>query len=260
MKAPTFFMAAALFCVALPAPAKEPAAPSVKDDANQSAYANGWSGSGGGSGFGDWTFQETHGEGESYAGHLIADAGTNPEMATVGTEGKAFGLYANGSGFETASAFRTFSAPLQIGSVFSFLMYNGLIEQKGAKDDPGQGSVGLTLRSDNSAGSPDDYHKEARLEIVNLKGLSNYQVYDGEAVHDTGVVYSEKGIKVSVTLTGADTYDLEISSLGTDAKPVILSGRKFSGSGAITSFCIFDRNGEKADGFFNSFQVRGKGK
>ena len=257
MNPPKFLMVAWLLSAAL-ASAKEPVA-SATDTANESAYNGGWSESGGGTGFGSWKFQENHGPGESYAGHFIADTGANPEMGAIAVSGKAFGLYANGPEFETAAAFRSLSSPLQTGNTFSFQLTNPLIEQKGAKDSPAAGSIGLTLRSGNAADAPDDYNKGARFEIINLKGEANYQIYDGEATHDSGVVYSDKGITVAVSLTGSDTYDLEITRLADD-KTTKLSGRKLGGSGEIESFCIFDRNGEKADGFFNNFQVRPSGK
>ena len=246
-----------LFGAAL-APAKEPAA-ATKDDANQSAYASGWNEAGGGAGFGDWKFVENHGSTESYAGHFLADLISNPELGMFAPSGKVFGLYANGSEYEKATAFRPFTSPLQTGDTFSFQMMNPVIEQKGAKDDPGAGSIGLTLRNGNDADSPDDYNKGARFEIINLKGQANYQVYDGETVQDTGIVYSEQGITVTVTLTGADTYDLAITRLADNATTK-LAGRKLGGSGSIDSFCIFNRNGEKADGFFNNFSVHRKGR
>ncbi len=257
MKSPKLSLFVLLLGAAL-AHAKEPA-PTAKDDATQSAYGGGWNESGGGNGFGNWKFQEYHGPSDSYAGHFLAESGNNPEIGPVATGGKAFGLYANGSEFETAAAFRSFSSSLQAGDKFSFQMTNPAIEQKGASDNPGAGAIGMTLRNGNAADAPDDYNKGARFEIINLKGQGNYQVYDGDSGHDTGVAYSDKGITVTITLTSVDTYDLEITTLSNN-KTTTLSGRRFGGSGNIESFCIFDRNGEKADGFFNNFQVFAKGK
>ncbi len=257
MKIPKVFVIVTLFGAAL-ANAKEPVS-TAKDDASQHAYDGGWNESGGGNGFGAWKFQENHGATDSFAGHFISDNGANPEMGPIATAAKAFGLYANGAEFETAVAFRSISTPLKAGDAFSFRMLNPLIEQKGLADSPAAGAIGLTLRNGNGADSPDDYNKGARFEIINLKGEVNYQLYDGETTHDSGVAYSDQGIAVTVTLTGADTYDLEITRLA-DKKTTKLSGRKLGGSGTIESFSIFDRNGEKADGFFNSFQVTTAGR
>ncbi len=257
MKSPRFLAIVALLCAA--SAHVNATAAVVKDDASQSAYADNWNEPGGGTGFGDWKFQENHGANDSYAGHFLADVGTNPEGASVASGGKAFGLYANGPEFEVATASRAFSTALKGGDTFSFQMTNPVIEQKGASDNPGAGAIGLALRNGNAADGPDDYNKGSRFEIINLKGEANYQVYDGEATHDTGVAYSDKGITVTIKLTGADTYDLEITRLS-DNKTTRLNGRKLGVSGAVESFCIFNRNGEKADGFFNNFQVGGKGK
>ena len=256
MKAPKFPLIVVLLAAAS-ANAKEPPT-AAKDDASQSAYSGGWNESGGGSGFADWKFQESHGPTDSFAGHFVADVANNPEIGPVASGGKAFGLYANGSEFETAAAFRTFSTALQAGDSFSFQMSNPAIEQKGATDNPGAGAIGLTLRNGKDATAPDDYNKGSRFEIINLKGQGTYQVYDGDPGHDTGVAYSDKGITVTITLTSADTYDLEITTLS-DQKTSKLTGRRFGGSGSIESFCIFDRNGEKADGYFNHFEVSAKG-
>ena len=257
MKSSHFLAIVTLLCAAsVPVGA---AAAEVSDNASQSAYNGGWNESGGGSGFGDWKFLEYHGANDSFAGHFLADTGANPEASSVASGGKAFGLYANGPEFEVATATRAFSTPLTGGGDFSFQMTNPVIEQKGASDNPGAGAIGLTLRNGNAADGPDDYNKGSRFEIINLKGEANYQVYDGEATHDTGVAYSDKGITVTIKLTSADTYDLEITRLS-DNKTTKLSGRKLGASGTIESFCIFNRNGEKADGFFNNFQVGGKGR
>ena len=255
MKTPRFTLLLLLLCAAL-ANAKDPS-PAAQDDASQSAYGGGWNESGGGSGFGNWKFQEYHGPAESFAGHFLANSGNNPELGPVASGGKAFGLYANGSEFETAAAFRAFSTALKAGDSFSFQMVNLAIEQKGSQDNPGAGAIGLTLRSGNAADAPDDYNKGSRFEIINLKGQGNYQLYDGDAGHDTGVAYSDKGVTVKLTLTSADTYDLEITRLA-DNKTTKLPGRRFGGAGNIESLCIFDRNGEKADGFFNNLSVTGK--
>jgi hypothetical protein len=255
MKSPEFLVIMALLWAAS-ASAQEPPTPAAKDDAGQSVYNAGWKDAGG-TGFGDWKFQESHGPTDSFAGHFLANTGENPEMAAIAPNGKAFGLYANGSEFESAAAFRAFSSPLPVGSSFSFQMMNGVIEQKGATDNPGAGSIGLTLRNGDAADAPDDYNKGARFEIIHLKGEANYQLYDGEASHDSGVAYSDKGLTVKVTLADADSYDLEITRLA-DNQMTKLPGRKLGGSGTIDSFCIFDRNGEKADGFFNNFEVVSK--
>ena len=102
----------------------------------------------------------------------------------------------------------------------------------------------------------DDYNKGVRFEFGFYEGQGNYQVYDGEEKHDTGVAFTDAGLSVTFTLVTADTYALEITTLA-DKKTTKLSGRKLAGTaaGALDSFSIFNRDGEKSDAFFNGFQV-----
>lgn len=225
----------------------------AEDDA--ASYHSGWSAEGAGTGFGAWVLRTTGGaEGESHAGHFIADATSHSDLGPLAPKGKAFGLYANGVGFESAAAFRPFKKALQSGETFSFLMKSGAIEKKFETDDAGTGSIGLTLRTGNGSESTDNYNSGGRFEFGFYEGQGNYQIYDGEENHDSGVARAEQGVSVTVKLVTEDTYDLEITNLG-DKAVTKLAGRKWGGSGAIESFCIFNRDGEKADAFFNGFQV-----
>ena len=80
--------------------------------------------------------------------------------------------------------------------------------------------------------------------------------YDGAGADktDSGVPLTDSGVIVTITITGADTYDLEIQTAA-DKKLTKLPGRKLSGAGAITSLAIFNRDGEKTDAFLNALQV-----
>lgn len=257
MKIPLYLLLATL--CALAAHAADPIL--AEDDATDGVYKTGWKTDGGGSGFSDWVFQSAHlATGDSYAGFFIADAaGANPDASAVAIGGKAFGLFANGVSFEVASAFRSLKKPLEIGQTFSFLIKHGDYVKKFADDDPGAASVGITLRSGNESASVDDYNKGARFEFGWYAGKPNYQIYDGETNQDTGIPVTDGGLTVSVTLVTADIYDIEITTLA-DKKQTTLKGRKLGGQagGTIDSFCVFDRNGEKNDAFFNGFQVTGK--
>jgi len=232
----------------------------AEDDASDPAYRGGWKTESGGSGFGNWTLQSQKAEGaESYAGFFVADStstGSNPDSAAIALEGKAFGMFANGSGFEIASAFRPLKRPLAVGQTFSFLIKYGEFVKKTDKDDFAGGSVGITLRSGTASSSVEDYNKGARFEFGAYAGKPNYQIYDGEKTQDTGIPLTNGGLTVSVTVVTADTYDIEVTSFE-DKKKTTLKGRKFGGTAGelIESFCIFDRNGEKNDAFFNGFQI-----
>lgn len=251
----------ALFASALlllPAAAKEQV-PVADDNASQGAYGGGWGdGSNGGNGFGPWTIRAVNNNktGESHAGAFIADTEANADLVNVGINKKAFGLFANGVVYEQAVAFRAFAKPLAPGMSFSFLFKHGEIVKKFDHDDPAPGSAGVVLRTGNTNGSADDYNKGSRVEFGMYEGQGNYQIFDGEKKQDTGIPTSDGGLSVTITLVTADTYDLEVTKLD-GKKTITIKGRKLGGTAgaAIESFCIFNRDGEKNDIFFNGFQV-----
>lgn len=227
------------------------------DDASEAAYDAEWkSDSNGGSGFGPWMQQTLTSGDPSHAGFFVATQENNPDLNNIVAKNKAFGMYANGTSFEVASAFRSLSKPLGVGESFSFALEHDRFEKKFDTDATAAGSIGITLRTGNQAASIDDYNKGARFEFGYYAGQQNYQIYDGEENHDTGVPFTDAGLTVKLTLLTADTYDLEITTLA-DKKTVKLSGRKLGGAagGTLNSLCIFDRNGEKFDAYFNSFEV-----
>ena len=229
----------------------------AEDDASQSAYGGSWDNSkNGGSGFSNWSLTTEGNDNDRHSGFFIADTKSNPDLNGIAKDDKAFGLFANGPGFEQAVAYRGFEKPLQTGDSFSFMMENGQFEKKFDKDDPTPGSVGVVLRSGNANSTVADYNKDALFEFGYYMGKPNYQIYDGSGADktDSGVAFTDAGVSVTVTITGADTYDLEIQTLK-DKNVVKLPGRKLSASGAVQSMAVFDRNSEKNDVFFNQFQV-----
>lgn len=254
------------------------------DDAAQGEYGGGWgTGKNGGQGFGPWTLREatagadgagggtgngfgnnnngnggTGGEKSSHAGFYLAATDSNPGLKpALATRGKAFGLYANGSGFELATAFRPFAKGLKPGQSFSWLMQHGEIRSKSDQDAPGAGSVGVTLRAGNACDKPEDYNADSRFEFGFYKDSGAYAIYDGDGMRRLDTVpFTDAGLAVTVTLTGADTYDLEVTTLS-PRKTLKLAGRKLSGTAGavIQSFAVFDRNGEANDLWVNGFQV-----
>jgi hypothetical protein len=230
----------------------------AEDDASQSAYGGEqWDNSkNGGSGFGAWSLTTEGNDNDRHSGFYIAQTKNNPDLNGIMKNDKAFGLFANGSGFEQAVGYRPFDKALKPGDSFSFMMENGTFEKKFDKDDPTPGSIGVVLRTSNANSSVADYNKDAVFEFGYYNGKDNYQIYDGSGADkvDSGVAFTDAGVSVTVTITGADTYDLEIQTLK-DKNVTKLPGRKFSKGGSIQSFAIFDRNGEKYDAYFNQFQV-----
>jgi len=227
----------------------------AEDDAAQSAYGGSWeNGKSGGTGFGNWT-QATEGSGENrHAGFFIASTSNNSDLNGIAKEDKAFGLFANGTAFEQAVAYRALDKPLAVGDSFSFMLETSAFEKKFDKDDTSGGAIGLTLRSGNANSLVTDYNSGALFELGHYQGKTTYQIFDGSDKPDSGVAFTDQGISVTVTLTGADTYDLEIQTMK-DKNVTKLPGRKFSSSGSIESLAVFNRNSEKHDAYFNQFQV-----
>lgn len=230
----------------------------AEDDASHSVYNDGWeTGRNGGLGFSSWVLHSENAEqGESYAGFFVAQTDDHPTLERVAIANRSFALFANGVSYEAAVAFRSLSAPLQVGDSFSLLFECGEFVTKFDFDDEKPGFVGFALRSGGANGSWADYNANARLQFGFSQEEGNYIVRDGESSYDTGVAVTPSGVAVTVTLTGADTYDLEITQLEAD-ETTRLVGRKLAGpiGSPIDSFSIFNIDGEKEDVYFNGFQV-----
>ncbi len=228
----------------------------AEDDASLEAYNGGFeSGKNGGSGFGEWKMTTEGNDENRHAGFFTATTENNKDVTGIVKNDKAWGVYANGTGFEQAVAYRAFTTPLAVGDSFSFMLESGLFEKK-SEADPGGGSAGLTLRTSNATDSTEDYNKDAVFEFGHYDGKPNYQIFDGtgEDKTDSGVAFTDAGVSVTLTVTGEDTYDLEIQTMS-DKNLTKLPGRKLKSAGAISSLAIFNRNTEKSDAFFNSLQV-----
>jgi hypothetical protein len=231
----------------------------AEDDASDPAYKSEWkTGASGGSGFRGWTLRTLKsGGGEAHAGGYIADGEHTARLNGIVIRKKAFALFANGHGFEAATAFRSLKKPLAVGETFSFLLEHDAIERKFDRDASGGGAIGLVLRTGHTSDDVAAYHHGARFEFGVYEGRATYSLYDGEATHDTGIPLTDAGLSVSFTLLTPDTYELEITTLAT-RNVTKLPPRKLGGAAGtrIGSFTIFNRDGEKSDAFFNGFQVK----
>ncbi len=230
-----------------------------QDDASQEDYKPGWSsGKNGGNGFGKWNLQTKTGSGEhSHAGFYVASASDKSDLNGIADDGKAFGLYANGTAFEVAAAFRAFDRPLQAGQSFSLLMEHGQFVRKFDTDSSDAGSCGVTLLKDSAAAtSTDDYNKGARFEFGYFPADAVYEIYDADGKKKLDVPFTDSGLAVTLTLLTADTYNLEVTVLASK-KTYHFDGRKLAGTAgdAVGGFCLYDRNGETYDVYFNGFQV-----
>lgn len=238
---PNMFRASLTFCsVLLLAPAMFAQVPN--DNASNSAYNDGWqSGDNGGTGFGAWTLS-----GGSNAGFFIGNSKNNGDGdgnndGDINTTGdNAWGLYANSG--QTASAVRTFNSALSVGQTFTLRMDNGWIE--------GGGTVGFGLQNASS---------DNRFEFFFIGGASKYQRNDNGGVQNTTLDFTDGGLTIVFTLTGADAYSATVTAYYDDNTS---ASDTFSGtllnSGAIDRLRLFNYNagsGSQRDAFFNSIAV-----
>lgn len=211
------------------------------DSAANAAYDTGWqTGSNGGTGFTAWTFNNP-GDTFFYTGQSSGNADqtpspTNTDIDTPATAiGRSFGISA-GSG-ASASASRDFTGgALSIGQTFSFDFDNGYI----AAGSP----VGVSLLTGTTS----------RYTFQFQGGNSNYTV-NGT---DTGLGFSGDGLRVSVTLTGTDTFSTSVTRLAGGTPPSFVGTGSLMGTGALTGFSFFNNNagfGQDNNQFINNVAV-----
>jgi len=180
------------------------AATPATDDASNTPYDNGWdSGDNGGSGWSaGWSLTRSPTAESWEAGHFVGSSTNNGDSSSGGdidTDGQAWGLYANSS--QSAAATRGFAAELLgIGQTFVFDFDNGFV-------DSGS-TVSATLLG--AGGTPDFYfsftgdQSNYRLGQSGMFGFST----------NTGVSFTDEGLHVEITLTGANTVSTSITPLG----------------------------------------------
>ena len=219
------------------------------------AYNGGWfSGDNGGFGFGPWIFTGLNAINNSGNGFYIGSSTNNGGGSGPGIDvnGKSFGIYGHDNGY--ATAYRALAyAPLQVGQTLSFSMDNGYI-------DGGGPYVGFVLRNGNSTDGPFDYTTGWRFQFVFFGGGSDYQLYDGSGQQDSGIFFTDTGLRFVFTLTSPDTYSLQVidnASNTTNSFTGTLNGTAGSGINSIALFNFDAGASPYGDCFFNSFKVIG---
>ena len=217
------------------------------DDASLVAYAGGWTNdSNGGSGFGAWTLVSDPQSG--FAGAFrTSDINTDLNGIGTGTTAtNAWGLYANGSGYNQSVAYRGLT--LNDSETFVITIENGTIQSGG--------SAGMCLRTGNVTTAVGDYNTGARFEFSFVGGSNNYYIFDSETYYDTGIGWQDTGLQLSLTLTSADTYNLMVVQLASGTTNFFLS-RTLGGTsgGDIDSVSLFNRDTETDNVYFNSMAI-----
>ncbi len=238
-----------------PAETKPPASSANSDSAADPAYGTDWKNeSTAGSGFGPWQLLTNADPNQkTFAGFYLAEEKDKPNITSVASNGRAWGLFANGDNFPKACAFRPLSQPLAPGQSLSLDLLRSPFPESSAKG----GSVGLSLRQGTTAASPDDYNANSRFELCALQDKPTLQLFDGEKESSTTFPSSTLAFRLTFLLKTSDTYDLKLEPLPLgQGSPVELKNRRLGGTAnfPIESLVLFNRNGQ-TDSWCNHLQV-----
>lgn len=222
----------------------------ASDNAADSAYSGGgnYNTLNGGTGFSAWSVLPSVNGGTQ--GAFIGSSTNNGSGSSGGIDvsGKSFGLYGNtGAG---ADAFRPFTGgSLSIGQSVIIDMDNGFIDAGG--------TVGLGLQTLGGGSVSTN-----RIEFYFAGGASGYTIDLNGSTVNSGVGFTADGLRLTFTLTAANTMNLTVGSLngsngGTNSTFTGLSLGGVSGTG-IDQIHLFNFNaggGASKDAFFNSLAV-----
>lgn len=239
-----------------------------EDEAHFEPYFDGWqTGDRGGRGFGDWKLYAPdypEEDAQRYAGFFIAEASREADLSGAAREGKAFGIFANGTGFEETVAFRAFDRRLEPGDVFSLLFEFDGFASKFEGDASENSTVGIALRTIERAGTTVELMRGRAVVLAAIRGLSTYQIFDAEPRFNTRVFLDPKGAEVGLTLRPSGRYDLQIRTLTDnvvhrfpDRQLNLESGESIvsEDSESIQSFALFNLNGGRNNAYFGALQV-----
>lgn len=241
MKAFSLAVTAIIICVSS-ALASNVASDNAADTAYDDPYPQWITGDNGGTGFGAWTLN-TAGNG----GFFTGDSTQNGFVPSGGinTAGRSWGMWANSDpGPAEIVAYRGFTGgSLSIGQTFTIDMDSGWND----------GVQGFVLRSGTDTSSKNN---GARFEFLQISG-QGYSVF-GSVFTNTAVGWTDGGLRISFTLTGADTYSVTITGLVSGASQTLTGTLGGTGGAGIDSVALYDENinsGGNFDLYFNSMAV-----
>ncbi len=221
------------------------AADLATDNASNTPYDDGWSSSdNGGSGWsGNWALTVSPTAESWEAGHFVGSSTVNGDSSSGGdidTGGQAWGMYANSG--HSASATRGFAADLlNIGQTFVFDFDSGFV-------DSGS-SVSATLLG--AGGTPDFYFQFTGGNANYTLGQSGMFGFST----NTGVAFTDEGLHVEMTLTGANTVSTSITPLGGSTTTI---DSTLAGNAAWDRIMFDNSNAGSGDAnnlYINSMQV-----
>lgn len=241
---------AVLFSFSSAVLAANSAVDSSADPAYDDAFPQWDTGDNGGYGFGPWTLSPDPNAGN--AGFFTASSTQNGSFPSGGIDagGDAWGLYANtNGGAATAVAYRSFTGgSLGNNESFSIFMDNGFVDSVG-------GIVGLLLRSGNDTSNKNNGQ---RFEFLFIGGGANYQILDNSGLVDTGIGYTDGGVKLDFMRTGLNSYAATITRLADNSSNTITGTLSGTSGSTIDSVALYNQqagDGQNFDLFFNNMQI-----
>jgi hypothetical protein len=233
------------------------AATIATDNAANAPYTDGWSpGDNGGTGWaGGWTFRNqsntvlnaTNGQrgwfwGDSRGNDNVAgDTNNDFDINTPSAaDGKAWGLYSNGTTLDQVYAIRPFSA-LAVGNTIKWDIDNGNIASTQV--------VGLRLLT-----NANDINSRV-FEHRFVGGDANYTAF-GSPTQTTSLGFTREGLRVEYTLTTATTYSLKVTRK-VDGSSQTITGNNVNGNPivAIAFKNQFAGSGGASDAFLNNISI-----
>lgn len=251
MKLVSVLTCAAGLALAAPAFAALPAG----DNADDLAYAGGWvGGTNGGFGWFPWVMQVDQGAG--FAGTFRA-GGTNADLNNIKSPNHAWGMYGNNNGAQKVAAYRRLTGDafntnnLVNGQTISIYQENGSIQNGGF--------VGMSFGASN-LGTTDPFSggivgvPNGQSTFGFFGGDANYRLTDADGVLDTGIGFTNAGVRVDFTLINTNTglYNLTVTRLS-DSAVFNFNGRHINGG--IDSIGLYSYDAEFNDQFFNSVSI-----
>jgi hypothetical protein len=215
------------------------------DNAANSPYDDGWQTlDNGGTGFGAWTLNGPGDANGAHGGFFMGSSSGNAggSSGNIDTAGRSWGMFANTS--QTVSAIRPLTGgSLLVGQMITLKIDNGFL------NNPSSEGFGLQT----SGGSN-------RLEFFFNGGDSDYTIANSTGNHDTGIGFTGNGLSFAFTLTGTNTYSLDVTPNGGGTTNFTGTLEGVAGTG-IDQMRFFDFNGGNGqtggngDFFANSLEV-----
>jgi len=232
----------------------------ASDDSSQSPYDDGWATTdNGGFGFSSWVLQSTGGNAGQFQGSAAGNDAGGPVVPYIDVGGDSFGMFGNSG--DRAAGYRgfDFNADLSLDGLPLYGVVRWGMDNGGV--DEASSSVGLSLRSGNATGDATDatLFSGRRFGFEFQQGAADYKIIDNSGIVGTGIAWRRTGLALEFTLTGLDTYALQVTDVATGLVLSNYTGTLAGSAGSyIESFSIYDRfagTTSDRDLFFNSFQI-----